>query len=635
MKKFFLCKICAATLAVCTGLIFVFSACAAPESDSIIFENRNEIQYSQTTSSDTDFTNAYRIASESVVTVEVTRPDGELIYGSGFVIDDSNGYIMTSASLVIDMTTQLSLSVQFADGNVAAANLFGYCARNHFGWFYQTETDIPDLAAANADVAVLSINGAVDGKYPSLGGQECAIPQALSFADSDTLEYGENCFLIGCIQNDQEIQPGFASSGIISKPFNTHASAFEFADGDYFFDESFTYLIQTSIQTNVGNEGAPLLNTDGKVIGLMNRKAETTTRYVQGEAFGVSFAIPSSNIRDILVGTEIKITYEESSETAKAGESIIQNSDTIDMATDPVAQILMRRRPAVSDTIREYIGSTDYFVASAESEVVFSKSGFDVDQTATTAQNIAADNLDMTVKIIVYFDHIGSQSTIGLAEGSGFLVDTNGTVLTNLHVLNKLSEQNQIETGHANTTVDLEGISVYCAFERGTDSFGRFILLPMDIVAYQQQGDLAVLQFQNKIRSKAETGTTIDGFMNACKLYTPLPKRGEKVFAIGNGVAYGVAISEGIVSIPNFAKYRNEYGYDMIQTDCPINGGNSGGPLFDSLGHVIGINTLGLSGELASAFGYENVNWAIPASYAVSFLDAVSQKQSGNGVIIL
>lgn len=635
MRKFYRSlKICAWILAISSSLIFMFSACANFESNQTIFNNRHEIEYTPTSSRDTDFTEAYQVAAESVVTIQITRPNGEPSYGSGFIIDDSNGYILTSASLVVDMNTQLSLSVTFADGNSAVASLYGYSAKGPFGWFYRVGEGVPDFAVANADIAVLSVDGTAEGKYTSLMGQECSIPQALSFADSDVLEYGENCLLIGCILNDQGVRSGFASSGIVSKPFNTHASAFDYADGSHFFDGSFTYLIQTSVQTNVGNEGAPLLNAEGKVIGLINRKAETTARYAQSDAFGISFAIPSSNIRDVLAEAALEIVYEESSATSNAGDGIIQNADTIEMATDPVAQILMRRRPAVANMISEYIGSTDYFVASAASEVVFSKQGYDVDQKATNAQYIAGNNLDKTVKIIVYFDHIGSESVIGLSEGSGFLVDTDGTVLTNLHVLNKLAEQNQIATGNANTTVDLNGISVYCVFERGTDLLGRFILLPMDIVAYQQQGDLAVLRFQNTIRTETEFGV-IDGFIEACELYSTLPERSEKVYAIGNGVAYGVAISSGVVSVPNFARYRDEYGYDMIQTDCPINGGNSGGPLFDASGRVVGINTLGLGGELVSDYGYENVSWAIPASYAVSFLEAVEHNQSGNGVIIL
>jgi len=93
---------------------------------------------------------------------------------------------------------------------------------------------------------------------------------------------------------------------------------------------------------------------------------------------------------------------------------------------------------------------------------------------------------------------------------------------------------------------------------------------------------------------------------------TDLPQRGEPVYAIGNGVAYGVAISDGIVSAPNFSAYHEEYGYDMIQTDCPINGGNSGGPLVDSEGKVIGVNTFIFTGGTSG--GFVGLGFAIPSN---------------------
>ena len=101
--------------------------------------------------------------------------------------------------------------------------------------------------------------------------------------------------------------------------------------------------------------------------------------------------------------------------------------------------------------------------------------------------------------------------------------------------------------------------------------------------------------------------------------------------ALGNAVGYGVSVSQGIVSNPAMTYYTSTYGYDLIQTDCPINSGNSGGPLFDKDGNVVGINTLGL--ELK---GYDNYSWAIPSSFALTFLDLVNARtQSADGVHIV
>ena len=614
---------------------FTFSACNVPVSDSYTGNQYYEQSYIQTDPNTSDFDEVYTAAASSVVTVEVNLSASTTVYGSGFVIDAANGYILTAASLVVrNELIQPTYSIIFEDGSASSATLYGYGAQVS-GWFYQSNQINENYAATNADIAVLEIN-LTNGQYTDTEtGAQKSLPQALTFASSDSLTYGEDCCIVGSARSRSGVIRNNITAGIIAKPRNTHGSAFEFSDGSPFFDGSFEYLIQTSIQTNPGNEGAPLLNAEGKVVGLINRKAEGTTNYIQGEAYGISFATPSVTLVPVLQEAEIEVDFEEQPETSSEA-SIIENADFVHMATDPVAQILMRRRPAVTETASQYIGSSDYFVASQDSTIVFSApSATSENQDATAAQRVAAKTLDKVVKIIVYFDHIGEQSVVGLSEGSGFLVYTDGTVLTNLHVLNKLSSQNQEESGNANATVDIEGISVYAVFERGTDRYGRFILLPMQVVAYQQQGDLAVLRFQNQIRTMTSSGYFFVVFMQACKFNATVPQRGEAVFAIGNGIAYGIAISDGIVSIPEFSRYYTEYGYNLIQTDCPINGGNSGGPLVDANGDVVGINTLGLGGELVFDFGYENVSWSIPASYATRFLNSVTQNEEGNGVTIL
>ena len=622
----------AAWAMICAVFLLSAAACAAPPVEGgADIQNRIETDYIAADPPSEDLTGVYRAAADSVVTVEVSNSSsGETIRGSGFVVDDENGFILTSSSLIFRVnTSRRELSVTFADGNSAEAELYGYCAEASFGLYHPESSIAADPPTTNVDIAVLSVE-TQDGAYTSLSGQQCELPQALTFADSDALTYGEDCLLIGGLESDDGFLSGAVSAGIISKPFNTHSVAFANTNGDLnMFDGSFRYLIQTSIQTNDGNEGAPLLNADGKAVGMINRRPERAENYALNGVYGVSFATPSSEIRSILESADVAIDYEDEVETSGTRESIIQNADDLREASHSVARILMNKTGVYIGTLYNYIGSSDYFVIPGGETVVFSGSELRTDETSTAAQRVAAENLDKTVKIIVYFDHIGEQPAIGIAEGSGFLVDTDGTVLTNLHVLNKLAELNQSETGHANSTVDLEGISVYCAFERGVNGREEFILLPMEIVAYQAQGDLAALRFVNKIYTDTGSGTLVDGFTDVCEFRTDLPQRGEPVYAIGNGVAYGVAISDGIVSAPNFSAYREEYGYDMIQTDCPINGGNSGGPLLDKDGRVVGINTLGLGGE------YENVNWAIPSSYAKTFLEAVLQNREGNGVVFV
>ena len=240
-------------------------------------------------------------------------------------------------------------------------------------------------------------------------------------------------------------------------------------------------------------------------------------------------------------------------------------------------------------------------------------------QNYTLPQAIAENALDCTLKIIAY-------SGGSLSEGSGFVLTSDGYILTNLHVINALASQNQNAGKTANDTVSIVK-SVYCVFERATVGDSEFLVLPATVVAYHQIGDLAVLKLDNPIRTLDENGDTVDGFCRVCTLKTDLPQLGERVVALGNGIGYGVSVSTGIVSNPAMTYYADTYGYDLIQTDCPINSGNSGGPLFNAEGNVVAVNALGLN--IDSYPGYENTSWSIRADAVVTFLDTSNAIANG------
>lgn len=96
---------------------------------------------------------------------------------------------------------------------------------------------------------------------------------------------------------------------------------------------------------------------------------------------------------------------------------------------------------------------------------------------------------------------------------------------------------------------------------------------------------------------------------------------GDDVFAIGAPHSMAYTVTKGIVS----SKDRNRGGQNYIQTDAPINAGNSGGPLLDHKGFVIGINTMKMKGT-------EGIGLAIPIIELVEFLKQheVPLEQSGN-----
>ena len=137
--------------------------------------------------------------------------------------------------------------------------------------------------------------------------------------------------------------------------------------------------------------------------------------------------------------------------------------------------------------------------------------------------------------------------------GSGFIIDPSGYIVTNNHVI---EDSDQI-------TVTLND---------GTN-------LPAKLVGRDDKTDLALL----KVTPKKRLPATHFGDSDKARI-------GDWVIAIGNPFGLGSTVTAGIVSARNRNINAGPYD-DFIQTDAPINRGNSGGPLFDMDGNVIGINS--------------------------------------------
>jgi len=164
------------------------------------------------------------------------------------------------------------------------------------------------------------------------------------------------------------------------------------------------------------------------------------------------------------------------------------------------------------------------------------------------------------------------------ALGSGFIIDSKGIVITNNHVIK----------GAEDIVVRVNGNKEYKAKVIGTDPLS----------------DVAVLQIESKEKFIAVK------FGNSDKA-----RIGDWVIAIGNPFGLGGTVTSGIISARNRDIGLSRY-EDYIQTDASINVGNSGGPLFDMKGDVIGINTaiLGQSGSIGIGF-------AIPSNSAKKVID--------------
>ena len=169
------------------------------------------------------------------------------------------------------------------------------------------------------------------------------------------------------------------------------------------------------------------------------------------------------------------------------------------------------------------------------------------------------------------------------ALGSGFIIDEKGIVVTNNHVIQ----------GADDIIVRAEGDKEYKAKVIGADPLS----------------DIAVLQLDSKINFKPVK------FGNSDKA-----RIGDWVIAIGNPFGLGGTVTSGIISARNRSIGLSRY-EDYIQTDASINSGNSGGPLFDMNGDVIGINTaiLGRSGSIGIGFAIPSNSAKIVINQLIEF----------------
>ncbi|MFZ0705279.1 MAG: trypsin-like peptidase domain-containing protein, partial [Candidatus Korobacteraceae bacterium] len=166
-------------------------------------------------------------------------------------------------------------------------------------------------------------------------------------------------------------------------------------------------------------------------------------------------------------------------------------------------------------------------------------------------------------------------------QGSGFIIDKEGHILTNFHVIE----------GARQVEVTLHNKKKY----------------PAEIIGRDRAHDLAVIQ----IKATGLTAATLGDSKNLVV--------GQKVYAIGNPFGLSGTMTRGIIS--SLRPIRNPEGAyidEAIQTDAAINPGNSGGPLLNSRGEVIGINSMIATGGSNQSAG---IGFAIPINTAKAVIN--------------
>lgn len=192
---------------------------------------------------------------------------------------------------------------------------------------------------------------------------------------------------------------------------------------------------------------------------------------------------------------------------------------------------------------------------------------------------------DLTVHSVVGIhtegtDNVFGQEALSASSGTGFILSEDGYVITNKHVIERAEE----------VTVSLFG---------GEE-------LEAEVIASDTETDIALL----KVQAEALPCVTIGD--------TGRLQVGETVYAIGNPMGeLTFTMTGGILSARDREINQNGYPQKMLQIDAAINSGNSGGPLFDVYGNVIGVTTAKYTGMASNGATLEGLGFAIPIDEAV------------------
>lgn len=208
-----------------------------------------------------------------------------------------------------------------------------------------------------------------------------------------------------------------------------------------------------------------------------------------------------------------------------------------------------------------------------------------------TAAQIYAANVNSTVGITtsVTTNFWGYQSTAA-ASGSGFIISADGYILTNYHV---------IESSDS-ITVTLYNGQTHTA----------------TVVGYDESNDIAVLKVE-----ATDLSPVIFGNSDQLNI-------GDDVLAIGNPLGeLTFSLTAGKISAKDReVTFSNGMMMNLLQTDCAINSGNSGGALFNLYGEVVGVTNAKYSGSSQGSASIDNIGFAIPLNAIRGIIESIIEK---------
>ena len=223
-----------------------------------------------------------------------------------------------------------------------------------------------------------------------------------------------------------------------------------------------------------------------------------------------------------------------------------------------------------------YVGSgTKLNIVSSQES---SDTTFSDEEDALCLQDIYSSVIDSVVSI-------SSMTSSGTSSGTGIIMSSDGSVITNHHVIT--------------------GALVISVLTNDNQEFEAAL------VGSDEMSDLAVLKIDARGLQAAEFG-------DSSKL-----RVGDSVVAIGDplGVQLRGTMTNGIISAINRDLTVGDRTMTLIQTNAALNNGNSGGPLINCYGQVIGINTVKMSSYYAATASVEGLGFAIPISVAKRIIE--------------
>ena len=255
-----------------------------------------------------------------------------------------------------------------------------------------------------------------------------------------------------------------------------------------------------------------------------------------------------------------------------------------------VGGVLLMQRIQAEEAEEVQEQDISYIIQGVRENSVIEMVEVDTGKLMTPAEVYAA-NVNSTVGITtsVTTNFWGYQST-SAASGSGFIISDDGYILTNFHVIEDSSH-------------------IFVSMYNG-DSFDAAL------IGYDESNDIAVLKIDTE-----GLAPVILGDSNNLNV-------GDSVVAIGNPLGeLTFTLTSGTISAKDReVTFSNNTTMNLLQTDCAINSGNSGGALFNLYGEVIGVTNAKYGNASNSSASIDNIGFAIPINSIMNIVTSIIEK---------